>query len=1721
MRRRVWFLFLVISSAALAVAWVVWGVPRAESFLRRYVETALTARLRRPVSLDRVRLHPLLLSATLEDLRVASGGATSSPFLFACRRWTVYLSPLHRSRRFPWFTLSIGKSVVEVPVLQVDLLPAAGRRFSFPLLPSHRLEWTGGSVHFPAIKTAAPFTLSDCEGTAVMTAGEATAELEGKTPWGPLRAVGRMGRPGFLSFHREGGWKVTVSLPEASLENLPCRLPDAVPGRGRGTVALTATLQGGFRSPVAERWALAADFKGASWTFDRLPWALSGRASVSSEEMAANGLSIGPFRLNGKIETPWTSPRWDLTLGAARFSLGELKNRLPWRPLSALPWRGDAEGTASVKGTGGKPDVNAVLKAENAGVGPLVFPSVSATLSSRADRIIIEAALSEGRLRAETARGQSRTEWEGHLEGLRLETLARAGGWGRVEGVLGGDFALRRSTDSASPLAGGVLRLENPAWGDARFPGTVVAYFSWKNDTIRFHNKEGTFDVLLQKTTDGWVLPRLVYSRSDGLALTGEGSLAGPALAFRGSLKQASLRDIPVLLARWPDAEGRWGADVTVDGTVSAPRVILSFDGGGARLRRDAAFHTFGGRARWEGGGFSLDDLRLDDGWKASGVRSSDGFWEVRAAVQGGDAAAVGEILRSSAPVSGVLNGVVSAWGGGGTPWQGILQVSGQRLRRGDLALSSSMVRMHWEPDLFRLDEFSVSLASRSFAWEAEARRRAPGSWDVAAGGSWIERATGRLRIGEGTLSLRDGKAGDGLSFEGDWDSIARGVRVVLSAENVPAAAVARRTGVAGIGRPGGALTGRMTLAGPLASPALAVSARWSGARWEDVSLAAELDGHWEGGPFVIEKAAVSEAGGGSLEVRGTVSRGPGRRVSLKVKAQKLPLALTGLPLGGAAGGEASLEGTLDDLRGPILLTAENLQVKGGPPVAVRVSAALATGTFTLEGGQAFTEDGRCVLRPGSTLRIVPNGMDFDAAGDLRNVQAGPFSLFGGLRLTGSWRSSPDRLTAALAAEDLWVNQKVFDQELARVQWSKGRLSFVPPDQARQRLTGAVDLSIAPQVRFKKVALWDEGDRIFLLDGELGSEGPWDFTLEGHGLEVATLLSLANLDVSGDGPVDVVLTGRGTGTAPSVEAEVVGRGGTCVGVPYDRLNASVLWTPKRIEMRSLAVSRRRGYVLTGRGEYVPPPEEDVPGRADFLWQLREGNLVLLKDLWSDCRSAKGSFDGELAVKPGPDGPVASGTFEMRGGSFRADRYAHRVSDLNVVLKLADNRVIVEDVSGRSGRGRFVIEGSVGLEGLRVGDFDLKLRTVGDRGISLEIPQLAVPPGPLFGKFSLLRKKLQAESEGEPKGTLTVKGPMGSHVVSGEVVLEDTRFTYPPAADAFRKGVKPWFREFWREATWDVVLNTGKSTWYRNEYVNARIEGRLAVRGPRSDLRVDGRLRCDQGEVTYLGQPFEVKKALFEAETDTRPAVSGGGVQAYISGEAEREATTMDKAGVASLDVVTMIVPRSRLGELRPRFVSRNNPGVSSERVFQKLLGFSSPDALQAPTAQEQDQLLRAGLVQLVGSSAGPFASRLAHLFGIDMISATYQPPTSLETGPSAQGAAMRAQDLNAPGRPAVGRLSDLLRGTGASAGVRLNDRVFGVYKFTVDQAAVGNQVYLHDEVQIVGRLVGNIYMKFSSELDARSFLGQPPNRQVLLERQRRFGLPRRKPKVSVAPSETP
>jgi hypothetical protein len=173
----------------------------------------------------------------------------------------------------------------------------------------------------------------------------------------------------------------------------------------------------------------------------------------------------------------------------------------------------------------------------------------------------------------------------------------------------------------------------------------------------------------------------------------------------------------------------------------------------------------------------------------------------------------------------------------------------------------------------------------------------------------------------------------------------------------------------------------------------------------------------------------------------------------------------------------------------------------------------------------------------------------------------------------------------------------------------------------------------------------------------------------------------------------------------------------------------------------------------------------------------------------------------------------------------------------------------------------------------------------------------------------------------------------------------------------------------------------------------------------------------------------------------------------------------------------------------------------------KALGLSSE---RQGTPADRDQLFRAGLVQLVGSSAAPLANRLAQKLGIGMISPIYEPPEAQETAPTVAPA---TPDI-APSAKAS-PLNDYLRGAGASARIRLTDRLSGVYKVKLDEAK--NQTYFRDQIELILRVKGSLYVRASSELDSQSLLGQPPERRAVLENQWRFGLPKRKKKEASEP----
>jgi hypothetical protein len=222
----------------------------------------------------------------------------------------------------------------------------------------------------------------------------------------------------------------------------------------------------------------------------------------------------------------------------------------------------------------------------------------------------------------------------------------------------------------------------------------------------------------------------------------------------------------------------------------------------------------------------------------------------------------------------------------------------------------------------------------------------------------------------------------------------------------------------------------------------------------------------------------------------------------------------------------------------------------------------------------------------------------------------------------------------------------------------------------------------------------------------------------------------------------------------------------------------------------------------------------------------------------------------------------------------------------------------------------------------------------------------------------------------------------------------------------------------------------------------------------------------------------------------------------------------------------MVVDRSLLGEVQPRFYSKNNPNLSPEKALQLALGLplSTPvdtDTLlpdqravsNANHGQDVDAGLRLGLIQLLDSSlASPLARAIARNTGlVDYIRVSFQEKDKFEETDPLRG----SSSVDANNNITQSEFLKYAKGTKVKFGKGLSDRLFADYSFRVDQYQ--NQVDLRHEVELSYRVHRNLFLRGTTELDREQTLGRPPDRRAVLENQWRFGVPQK----PVTDSENP
>jgi autotransporter translocation and assembly factor TamB len=1767
---------------ALCWFWLAWAVPRASRVLHERLQPLLSRQLRQPVGLGGVQLHPMLLSVSFRDLRVgpAAGSAPDVPPLFACDRWTVQLVPFRWRDSYPWIAFSFGVSFVENPRISLPPPgPSAGGPPPWERIPVkapwflHHITWTGGRVSVAGGPATPAFEWRDVAGELGSTPEGTRLQARGTGDWGALALA--------ATLHPTRRWSLRADVDGLPLRRLSDWRPAAGRLDGVARVAFQAGASG--TKGHAPEWSADVSFDGGLWTPPpdspvAAPVTFEGSLSADRRQVRFGAFRLlgGLLKAEGRVADPWgPDARWDARVTAADSSLAAAARLLPdGHPLSA--WKdGRLDLDARVSGPAAAPRVEARAALRGAVWGAVALPPVEATVRVSTLSLNVDASLLGGRLAVSGlfAPPQGRTEraWNARFQNLRLGEWTRLNRWGEIDGVLGGRARLR---GGPSPSAHGDIVLQKLVWGSHREEQPLTAEFSYQDGGLVARGLNNALTVRFRKEADRLDLAELSFELPSGLQLNASGSVSGPdhRLDFTGRLHNWALRDVPFLLARHPGITGTFGLEGTLTGTRESPVVegrlqVRDFrvDDRAAPLDADAAL-------RWTREDWSVQDLRAGTVLTASAKGHASGAWDVEADLAAADVRGLAPLLAPGVESGGTLDGHVRLSAGpGGRLRNGEGRFAWSEGRWGAVAFQGADTAFHVDAAGFALEHLEVRQSSGSWRaqgvfplgpddapWQTSVQfkhfaagravldgeinadgrssgkpRRWSGRWSSPnfwVNGLAVGAPGGRLAWDGRRFSVSDLHGGFGLGGRLSVDFRERSLEGALTLRGLSLAEWGPRWGVTSPLLSSGRLDADLSVRGPIAGPSADFDAAWKDVRWNGLPLDASARGRAEPGTVRLDALRLESPEGGAVEGEGALrwasatstaaAAATGPDVDLALRLLRVPAA-TALR---AAGLKTAWKGTFDGTlawRGPLSAPEVTGGLEGGPLewgasrlTGWRTSIAFRDRELRFTDFSARTPEGLWNLRDGSRFIFTgPGEGRLHLVGDLRNIHLGPISLFGGLEAVGRWTSSPAvSLDCSLRAQSLWVNQQRFDQDIAQMKWEGGRITFVPAPGGLQQVAGTVHLEALPQVRFEEFTLWEGGEKRFWMDGTVGPEA-WDFRLQGWRLPAATLIGLADWDVPVEGLLDVSLRGTGSAAKPRVDGAIVGENGSLGRIPYDRFEAFVLWNGPVLEIKDLLATRKGGYVVKGEGR-VPLAADASSQDWDFSLKLTNGNLNVLTDVWPDCRAARGDFRGELTFRPGPEGIRSSGYLIVEDGEIKADRYFRHASDLNARLLLKDNRLVFENFSGRVGAGRLLVQGTMGVRGFNITDYDLTVESVGSRGVAVEAPQLAVPPGPLLKRFSVLRESLESTSRGEPLVYLKLTGPDGEQLVQGTVVLNDTQFTYPPAKKlALREGT--WWAEFLNETNWDIVFKCGDDTWYRNEYVNVLVRGQMRLEGKRRAFRGSGKVETDRGVITYLGQGFRVKHVAFEVVTDTRAALGAEtAVTPYLWGEAERSAVTPDQRNFSTPDTILMVVDRAPLGEIQPRFISRNNPGLSSERVAQLALGLTQEKQL---TPAERDQLLRAGLVQLVGTTAGPLATRLAQRFGIDILYPIYEPPETVSTGLPGSIPGVPVTAAEAAAAPGLRDLSHLLQGTGASAGIQLSDRVFGVYKFKVDQTE--NQSYFRDELELIYRVRGNLHLRASTELDTEKLLGQPPNRQAVIENQWRFGQP--PPARPSEPSQNP
>ncbi|MDR0956712.1 MAG: translocation/assembly module TamB domain-containing protein [Endomicrobium sp.] len=538
----------------------------------------------------------------------------------------------------------------------------------------------------------------------------------------------------------------------------------------------------------------------------------------------------------------------------------------------------------------------------------------------------------------------------------------------------------------------------------------------------------------------------------------------------------------------------------------------------------------------------------------------------------------------------------------------------------------------------------------------------------------------------------------------------------------------------------------------------------------------------------------------------------------------------------------------------------------------------------------------------------------------LINVHAGPIDIFGNINLSGEMIKQKGRFiyNGIVDFSNLWLNEYKLVSSLINYEINNKILKFCSNIDSTNKynIKGLIMFKDIISIRGLNIS---KDKTLFDLNADF-SEDFVNIGVKSLNIDWRFMTNIFNLPNILEGSVNIKANLSGKIDNPKGNISLFSTKGCLAQIHYDNFDIEVNLFNNRAYIKKASIFKKNTIHILFDGDFpfwfdkkLSPIMRKEP--INIFYKFDDYKLNFLKYLSNGYILPS---DGKAFLKG-----ILSGNYEKLNnnaslsiidGAFETKEYVSKIKNMCVEISMIEDLIKINKFNLKSGSGQLNVYGQMKLNNFSFKEIDINLVT-DEKGIPLEVHQL--PMSNFMGTKSFLKDY----SFGEPRFDLKIKGSFLAPKISGRIILENTRFTFP-GVNRYEKSFIPENTEF------DLELATAYNTKFENSFVSAFINGSIRINGKYNNINVNGVIETTSGRFDYFGVGFDIVNAKLEIINDN---------QVFIT--AEGKTIISSKHGCES-ENIRLLINRVNIKDLSKKdaikFTSKDNPNMNYHKVFEKI-----------------------------------------------------------------------------------------------------------------------------------------------------------------------------------------